>query len=146
MDDQLVTPAYLVNSFLMAGSTKPGELRFEDGFIAFTVRDGRLVFRAPVQEVRASFPKGVLLFPGSLIPRSGIGMRLTIHRDTYRLSFVPVTCESEATSGWSNVGGSLMWGPGRKWSWSVSPRDIPPARAAVRQWRAALGQPTTSLS
>ena len=129
MDDKLATPAHQVNSFNMAHRTVSGELRLEEGFIAFTSEDGRLVFRAPLQEVRASFPKAIFLVPP--IPYFGIGIKLTIHGNSYLLSFVPVTHEIE---------GSRL--RGYESNMSVSSEDIKPARAAVRQWRAALSQPT----
>ena len=48
MDDKLATPASQLKFRILLG--KPGELRLEDGFIAFKSGHGDLVFRAPLQE------------------------------------------------------------------------------------------------
>jgi len=130
MDDRLATPAYQVNSFIIGQHRiEPGELCLEDGLIAFTSEGDRLVFRAPLPEVRASFPK--VIFPAIPIPFFGVAIKLTIRGSTYLLSFVRVRYEREGS--WSNS----------RSSWFFSWEDFEPARAAVRQWRAALGQPTT---
>jgi len=100
----------------------PRALYLEDGFIAFTLDDGSLVFRAPLQEVRASFPKVTFLV---FIPLFGIGINLASGGNTYRLSFVPF--------GYGSVGGRMGW----TFGWG----DVKQARATVRQWRAVLGQP-----
>src|SRR5215469_5726655 len=55
MYDKLATRPTHIKLCILVG--KPGELRLEDGFIAFTLGNGSLVFRAPLREVRASFPK-----------------------------------------------------------------------------------------
>ena len=132
MDDRLVTLTYLRRSALKTGAW---ELRLEDGVISVTPQDGHLLFRAPLEEVHATFPKFIWLFPPGF-PVFGIGMNLTFGGTTYRLSFVGV--EYEAKARFTGVGGVMASGP----SWSVSLKDFKPARAAVRQWRAALAQPT----
>lgn len=127
MDDELATPATQMKFRILPG--KPGELRLEDGFIAFKLGDGSLVFRAPLQEVRASFPK-VTFFGG--FPLFGTGINLAVGENTYRLFFVPF----EYTR-WGSVPGSGGIGP----TWSFSWGDFKRARAAVREWRPVLGQP-----
>ena len=117
MDDKLATPAYQIKLAFLIG--KPGELRLEDGFIAFTSGD-RLVFRASLPEVRTSFPK-VTFF--AFIPFFDAGIKLTVGGNTYRLSFVPYEYS--------------RWGS----QWWFSGEDVKQGRAAVRQWRAVLGQP-----
>jgi len=112
---------------------KAGQLRLEDGFVAFILGDGSLVFRAPVQEARASFPK-VTFFV--IFPLFGTGINLTVSGDTYRLLLVPFEYER-----WGNS----MPGPAGGPSWSVSWKDVKQGRAAVRQWRAVLGQPATGV-
>ena len=118
MDDKLATLAYQIKLAFLIG--KPGELRLEDGFIAFT-SGGRLVFRASLPEVRTSFPK-VTFF--AFIPFFEAGIKLTVRGNTYRLSFVPYEYS--------------RWGS----QWWFSGEDVKQGRAAVRQWRAVLGQPT----
>jgi hypothetical protein len=116
MDDKLATPAYQIRFTFLIG--EPGELRLEDGFIVFTIVDGDLVFRASLREARVSFPKVTFhLF----FPLPGTGIKLAVGDKTYRLSFVRYTAGSKGSTNWS-------WG------------DIKQGRAAVWQWRAALGQ------
>jgi len=100
----------------------------EDGRIAFTSRERRLVFQAPVQEVRASFPK--MYF--------GVATKLAVGGKTYRLWFVPM--ESMAGEQESNFGegGDRMVVAGNK----MLLEDFGPAKAAVRQWRVALSSAT----
>ena len=105
--------------------SEPGELRLEDGLITFTSKDRGLVFRAPLEKVRASFPK--LYF--------GIGAKLAVHGKTYRLSFAPVQYHGWTAS--SDLKGGTSYGP----TWSIAREDVGPARAAVQQWRTALEQP-----
>jgi len=114
MDDKLVTPASQLKFRILLG--KPGELRLEDGFIAFTSGNGDLVFRAPLQEARASFPK-VTLFV--FLPLFGIGINLAVGGNTYRFLLLPY---------------DYAWG-----HWEFSWQELKQGRAAVRQWRAALG-------
>lgn len=116
MDDKLVTPATQIKFGIFFA--KPGELRLEEGIIAFTSGGGRLVFRAQLQEVRASFPK---VFFFGLFPIFDTGINLALGGRTYRLSCIPV-----------------KYGFG---SWQFSWDDVKQGKAAVRQWRAALGQP-----
>jgi hypothetical protein len=117
MDDKLATPAYQIKFAFLIG--KPGELRLEDGFIAFTIVDAGLVFRASLHEARVSFPKVTFFGP---FPLPGTGIKLAVGDKTYRLSFVPYK----------------YWGI----NWSFSGGDVKQGRAAVWQWRAALGLPT----
>lgn len=116
MDQKLATLATQSKFAILVG--KPGELRLEDGFIAFTLGDSSLVFRAPLEEVRASFPKVTFLGP---FPLFGTGINLAVDGNTYRLLFVPFN----------------YWAL----NWSFSSQDVKQGRAAVQQWRAVLGQP-----
>ena len=117
--------------------SEPGELRLKDGLIAFTSSRG-LLFRAPLDEVRASFPKVILP-----VPYFGIGVKLTVNSKTYRLSFMRNFVQSQYL-GWkadSYVSESgISIGP----TWRITRKDAEPAKTAVRQWRAALEQPTNS--
>jgi hypothetical protein len=124
MDDKLATPASQLKFRILF--SRPGELRLEDGFIAFTSGGGDLVFRAPLQEARASFPKVTSFFG---IPTFGTGINLAAGGNTYRFSFLPYKY------GWGSVPG----GGGIGLGWSFSGQDVKQGRAAVRQWRAALG-------
>jgi hypothetical protein len=135
MDDKLATRATQVKFRILPG--KPGSLRLEDGFIAFTLGDGTLVFRAPLHEMRASFPKVTLFW---VFPLFGTGVKLAMGGNTYRLLFVPI----EYKLGWGSTPGSgatwsASWGP----TWSFSWEGLKQGRAAVRQWRAVFGQPAT---
>ncbi len=132
MDDELATPACRIRFRIVWMKSESGELRLESGRVAFTSENGRSVFSAPLEEVRASFPK--VIFP---IPCFGSGVKLAVHGKTYRLSFVPVQY-----IGWTNSpGGGGFGGGGFGPTWSMSLKDFKPARAAVRQWRAALEKP-----
>lgn len=112
--------------------SKPGELRLEDGFIAFTSGDGDLVFRAPLQEARASFPKVTFFGP---IPLFGTGINLALGGNTYRFSLLPYEYGPlSSIPGHHEATGGLAW----SFTWA----DLKQGRAAVRQWRAALGLPT----
>lgn len=129
MDEKLATPASQMKFRILLA--RRGELRLEDGFIAFTSGDGDLVFRAPLQEARASFPKVTFFGP---FPLFGTGINLAVGGNTYRFSFLPYEYER-----WGSVpGGQGGIGP----TWSFSWKDVRQGRAAVRQWRAALGLPT----
>jgi hypothetical protein len=66
MGDALATPACLIGRLGPWGKFEPGELRLEGGQVAFTSQERGLVFQAPVQEVRASFPKLYLGVVGCL--------------------------------------------------------------------------------
>jgi hypothetical protein len=126
MDDKLATPATQIKFRILPG--KSGELRLEDASIAFTLGDGSLVFRAPLPEVRASFPK-VTFF--AVFPLFGTGINLAVGGNTYRLFFVSIEYKR-----WGSVPGSGTIGP----TWSFSWGDLKQARAAARQWRSVLGQ------
>jgi hypothetical protein len=128
MDDNFATIASQIKFRILVG--KPGELRLEDGFIAFTSSDGSLVFRAPLQDVRTSFPKVTFFGP---FPLFGTGINLAVGGNTYRLFFVPFEYQR-----WGSVPGSGAIGP----TWSFSWRGLKQGRAAVRQWRATFGQRT----
>lgn len=131
MDDKLATPATRIKFRILVG--KPGELRLEDGFIAFTLGDGSLVFRAPLHEVRASFPKVTFFGP---FPLFGTGINLAVGGNTYRLVFVPIKYKR-----WGGVPSSVTSVRSIGPDWSFSGGDVEQARAAVRQWRPVLGQP-----
>ena len=128
MDDELATRATQVRFRVLLG--KPGELRLEDGFIAFTSGDGSLVFRAPLQQVGASFPKVTFFGP---FPLFGTGINLAVGGTIYRLFFVPFEYQR-----WGRPTGSAT-GTGPTWSFTW--KEVKQGRAVVRQWRAALGQP-----
>jgi hypothetical protein len=121
MDRGLETLAHRVKFGIL--SKESGWLHLDsDGFISFEYR-GDLVFRAPLQEVRASFPKVIFLW-GAFFRDAGI--ELVVGGETYRLLFVPlVSSESES-------------------SWFVSLKGVKQGKATARQWRAALGQPVNS--
>ena len=118
--DSLTTPACRLSFGFIP--SKPGELRLAEGLVTLTI-NGEQVFRVSPGEVRAAFPWVTFLF---LIPLPGTGINLTVAGTTYRLSLVPFDY------GPSGGGGK---------AWDVAFSDIQPAKARVRQWRAAFGQP-----
>ena len=128
MDGDLTTPACLIGRLGPWGKFESGELRLEGGRVAFTSQERGVVFQAPVQEVRASLPK--MYF--------GVAAKLAVGGKTYRLWFVPLQSmagerESDFGEGRDRTvvaGNKMLLG------------DFGPARAAVRQWRAALSSPT----
>ena len=140
MDGELYTTAAPIKFGILPG--KPGKLSLEYGFIAFTLGDGSLVFRAPLEEVRASFPK-VMFFVG-LLPLFGTGINMVVGRKTYRLWFVPF--EYKLSRLRSVPGSGATWSASWGQQWSFSPKDVRRGRAAVRQWRAAFGQQTRPIS
>jgi hypothetical protein len=123
MEGGLATPAWLSGRLGPWGSFDPGELSLSEGTVAFTSDAHGLVFSAPLEDVRARFPK--LYF--------GMGIKLAVGGKAHRLWFVRWrSMRGERTSeGRTVVVGSKF---------SVS--DIGPARDAVRKWRAVLSQPT----
>jgi len=122
MDRGLETLAHRVKFGIL--SKESGWLHLDsDGFISFEYR-GDLVFRAPLQEVRASFPKVTFLW-GVFFRDAGI--ELVVGGETYRLLFVPFQSSEEGES---------------SWSWSL--KDVKQGKATARRWRAALGQPVNS--
>ena len=124
MDGVLATPVCLMGHLGPWGKFEPGELRLEGGLVAFTWEDRGLVFRAPLQEVRASFPR--MYF--------GAGAKMAVRGETYRLWFVPLQSmagEQDTIDGGTVVAGNKML-----------VKDFGPARGVVRQWRAAFEQPT----
>jgi hypothetical protein len=132
MDRGLETLAHRVKFGIL--SKESGWLHLDsDGFISFKYR-GDLVFRAPLQEVRASFPKVTFLW-GAFF--RGAGIELVVDGETYRLLFVPL--ESSGTGEVSRTWGGGTWG-----SWSWSSKDLKQGKATAQQWRAALGQPVNS--
>jgi hypothetical protein len=128
MGDVLATPACLIGRLGPWGKFEPGELRLEGGLVAFRSQERGLVFQAPLQEVRASFPKLYL----------GAGAKLAVGGKTYRLWFVPLqSMAGEVDRGYGDepdrtvvAGNKMLLG------------DFGPARAAVRRWRAALSSAT----
>jgi hypothetical protein len=150
MDDELTAAVWRIRYRILWIKPEPGVLHLEDGLLTFNLADADVmadhellsltsadrnsVFRAPLKEVRASFPW--IIFP---IPYFGVGVKLAVHGETYRLSFMWWKYEGWKAS--SNYGGGgTSFGP----SWEISDKDFKPARATVRQWRAALEQPTKS--
>jgi hypothetical protein len=128
MDGELATPACLIGRLGPWGKFEPGELRLEGGLVVFTSQERGLVFNAPVQEVRASFPK--MYF--------GVAAKLAVRGKTYRLWFVPLqSMAGERASDFGEGRGETVVA-GNK----MLLKDFGPARAAVRQWRAALSSPT----
>jgi hypothetical protein len=91
--------------------------------VALTSDAHGLVFRAPLQEARARFPK--LYF--------GIGVKLAVGDKAYRLWFVRLQFMHRET----DMHGRTVVA-GNKFLLS----DVGPARVAVREWRAVLSQPT----
>lgn len=134
MDDKLATPACWIRNRILWIKSESGELRLEGGLVTFTSGARGSVFRAPLEEVRASFPK--VFFP---VPAFGIGIKVAVHGKTYRLSFVRVQYVGWRSSPGGGVGGGGGFGP----TWSVSREDVKPAKAAVLQWRAVFEQPTS---
>jgi hypothetical protein len=131
MDRELETLACRVKFGIP--SKESGWLHLDsDGFISFKYR-GDLVFRAPLQEVRASFPKVTFVPWGAFIRDAGI--KLVVDGKTYQLLFVPLKFS------WvGRAGGRWGWGPNWHWSW----KEVKQGKATARQWRAALGQPINS--
>jgi hypothetical protein len=123
MNGELVTPAWHSGRLGPWGKFDPGNLSLSEGIVAFASDAHGLLFQAPLEEVRARFPK--LYF--------GIGMKLAVGGKTHRLWFVPMqSMRGETTS----EGKTVV--VGKKFSLSA----IGPARAAVRRWRVVLSQPT----
>jgi hypothetical protein len=128
MDRGLETPAYRVKFGFP--SKESGWLHLEsDGFISFKYR-GDLVFRVPVEEVRASFPK--VTFVQLFYPLFDAGIKLVVRGKTYRLLFVHGEYDQD-----TGVGGGLI-------TWSFSGKDVERGQATAGQWRAAFGQPVNS--
>ncbi len=120
--DSLTTPACQLRYGFIP--SKPGELRLAEGLVTLTI-NGEQVFRVSPGEVRATFPR-VTFLAGIPLPVPGTGINLTVAGTTYRLSLVPFT---------------YGWGGGYGHTWTIDMHAIKPARARVRQWRAAFGQP-----
>jgi hypothetical protein len=132
MDGELSTPACQIKSHVLWMKFEPGWLQLKDGHIAFKSEARGLIFRTPLDEVRASFPK--VIFP---VPYFGTGVTLAVNGKTYRLSFMHYFVQTQYM-GWT---GSSSWSPGIGPTWRITREDAEPAKAAVRQWRAALGLP-----
>jgi hypothetical protein len=128
MDGGLATPACLVGRLGPWGSFDTGELSLSEGMVAFTSDAHGLVFRAPLEEARARFLR--LYF--------GIGLKLVVGDKAHRLWFVRL--QSMRGERERDFGDGSEWTvvAGNKFLLS----DVSPARAAVRQWRAALPRPT----
>ena len=58
MDGELATPAWRIRNRILWLRFEPGELRLEGRLAAFTLENGSLVFRAPLEDVRASAGAG----------------------------------------------------------------------------------------
>ncbi|WP_328523986.1 hypothetical protein [Kribbella sp. NBC_00359] len=100
-----------------------GELSLSEGILTFTSDAHGPIFRAPVPAVRARFPK--LYF--------GIGIKVAVGDKVCRLWFV----RWQSMRGQTERDGDMIMA-GNEFLLS----DVGPAKAAVRQWRAALSQPT----
>ena len=122
MDGELATPTRLIGQRFA-----PDVPRLEDRLISFTSENRGLVFQAPLEEVQASFRKVYF----------GLGAKLTVSGKTYRFWFVRV--QSTAGQRAQGVGGGTKVA-GFEMEW----KDFAPARAAVREWQAALEQPANS--
>jgi hypothetical protein len=133
MGGELSTPACQIKSHVLWMKFEPGWLQLKDGLIAFKSEARGLLFRAPLAEVRASFPN--VIFP---VPYFGTGVKLAVNDRTYRLSFIRNFVQSQYI-GWTSdslgAEGSTSFGP----TWVITREDAKPAKAAVQQWRAALG-------
>ena len=101
MGGELSTPACQIKSHILWIKFEPGWLQLKDGLIAFKSEASGLLFRVPLAEVRASFPK--VIFP---VPYFGTGVKLAVNGKTYRLSFIRNFMESQYI-GWTsdNLGG-----------------------------------------
>jgi hypothetical protein len=129
MNAALATQACWIINRILWGRPEPGELRLEGGIVTFTSDGHGLVFRSPLAQVRASFPR---VFPPFL--HSSIGVKLTVRGKTYRLVFAWAEYR-----GWQlRPGGDISFGP----RWSIAREGVKPAQAAVQQWRAALEKST----
>jgi hypothetical protein len=139
MEGGLSTPACLVGRLGLWGKADPGRLTLSEGIVGFTSDTRGLIFRAPLEEVSARFPK--LYFC--------IGVVLTVGDKDYDLWFVPLQPirgnESEGqTVGffcrapWKGAPKLYLFVAGNKFLLS----DVRPARVHGRQWRAALWRPT----
>jgi hypothetical protein len=133
MGGELSTPACQIKSRVLWMKFEPGWLQLKDGLIVFKSEARGLLFRAPLAEVRASFPK--VIFP---VPYFGTGVKLAVNGKTYRLSFMRNFMQSQYI-GWT---GDNSWSRGSGPTWSITREDAEPAKAAVQQWRTALGLPT----
>jgi hypothetical protein len=122
MDGGLTTSACLVGRLGLWGKADPGELSLSEGSVAFTSDAHGLIFRVPLQEVRARFPK--LYF--------GLGIKLAVGDKAYRLLFVRL----QSMRGQTDIDGQTVVA-GNQFLLS----DVGPARVAVRQWRSALSLP-----
>src|SRR5258707_14833207 len=102
MGGELATPASRIKFRVLWMKFEPGKLYLKDGLIAFTSDAHGLLFRAPLDEVRASFPK--VIFP---VPYFGTGVKLAVNGKTYRFSLMRNFVQ-EQYIGWTNqsVGGS----------------------------------------
>ena len=130
-DKVLATSASLLGVLGPWGPIRPGELRLSDGVVTFTAYDaGRAgslrtgsqpepEFSAPAGAVRVRSPR--LYF--------GLGLKLIVEGKRYRLWFVGLT---------SAAGESMMDGTAIVAGNAFETREIGPARAATRAWRAAL--------
>lgn len=130
MDAELATQVHWIRNRILWKSESCW-LLLEGGLVVLTSQDHRLIFRAPLAEVRASFPK--MLFPFLYASMFAI---LTVRGQTYRLSFAP----SMRYLGWkatSDPLGGTSFGP----SSAVSDKDVQQAKYDVQAWRAALERP-----
>jgi hypothetical protein len=127
-DGRLATPACLFGRLGLLGEVDPGELSLSEGIVAFKSDAHGLVFRAPLEEVQPRFPKRYF----------GLGFKLAVGDKVYRLWFVVPfrATRKEETP---------LWVPGVFRVFETSDTfyltEGRPARAAVRQWRAALLRP-----
>jgi len=116
MDHVLSSPVRLLGPLLLWGKVEGGELTLSDGRLTLTT-SGETRFSVPVDEARFRFP--MIYF--------GLGVKLRVRGESYRAWF------SESLHS-ARGEGNLSDGPVSSFSTS----DIPGAREATRQWRAAV--------
>jgi hypothetical protein len=132
--DELATPAWRSERKVlwMDHLAGEGELRLASGVITFT-EGGRLVFRAPLDMVKASFPKASCPSPIPFPPWFNVAIKLEVGGTSCKALFF---CPHYEGRGWHPGGQGMEYGS----SWDIPMSDIKTARAAARRWRAALGQ------
>ena len=136
MGGELATPASRIRFRVLWMKFEPGKLYLKDGLISFISDAHGLLFRAPLDEVRASFPK--MIFP---VPYFGTGVKLAVNGTIYRLSFMRNFVQ-EQYIGWTSDNYGAESGTSFGPTWLITREDAKPAKAAVQKWRAALERPT----
>lgn len=132
--DEFATPAWRSERKVlwMDHLAGEGELRLAGGVVTFT-EGGQLIFRAPLDMVNVSFPKASCPWPFPFPPWFNVAVKLEAGGTTCKALFFAPHHEGR---GWHPAGLGMEYGS----SWDIPMSDIKTARAAVRRWRAALGQ------